>query len=55
MLEGKGRFWRTNRKLYIYVPAEAVFDSAFPFTEKKGYVKIKIDRVNQRLIIEKWK
>ncbi|MEM3463627.1 MAG: hypothetical protein QXL91_02065 [Candidatus Bathyarchaeia archaeon] len=55
MLEGKGRYWRTNRKLYIYVPAEVVFDSAFPLTEEKGYVKIIIDRDKNRLIIEKLK
>jgi hypothetical protein len=53
-LEGKGRFWRTNRKLYIYVPSEVVYDSAFPFPQEKGYVKIRIDKEKNRLIIEKW-
>jgi hypothetical protein len=54
LLEGKGRFWRTNRKLYIYIPSEVVYDSAFPFTQEKGYVKIRIDKEKNRLIIEKW-
>lgn len=52
LLEGKGRFWRTNRKLYVYVPSEVVSDSTFPFTQEKGYIKIKIDKENNRLIIE---
>jgi len=41
--------------LYVYIPTEVVSDSAFPFTQEKGYVKIKIDRENSRLVIEKWK
>ena len=55
LLEGKGRFWRTDRKLYVYIPTEVVSDSTFPFTQEKGYVKITIDKENNRLIIEKWK
>lgn len=43
MLEGKGKFWRTDNKIYIYVPVQVATDSAFPFREEKGYVKIRIE------------
>lgn len=51
----KDCYWRTNRKIYICVPAEVAFDSALPLTEEKGYVKVIIDRDKNRLIIEKSK
>jgi hypothetical protein len=51
MLEGKGKFWRTDNKLYIYVPVQVATDSAFPFPEEKGYVKIRIE--GEKLIVEK--
>ena len=50
MLEGKGNYWRTDNKLYIYVPVQVATDSAFPFKEEKGKVKIRID--GDRLVIE---
>jgi hypothetical protein len=60
MLEGKGRFinrpTQTGGKFYdkflIYVPTETARDSLFPF--KVGdTVRIRIDKKNNRLIIEK--
>ena len=51
MLEGKGKFWKTNNKLYIYVPVGVSCDSAFPFKGEKGYLKIKIE--GDKLIVEK--
>ena len=50
MLEGKGKYWKTDNKLYIYVPVQVATDSAFPFKEEKGYLKIKIE--GDRLIVE---
>jgi hypothetical protein len=50
MLEGKGKYWRTDNKLYIYVPVQVATDSAFPFTGENGYVKVRID--GDRLVIE---
>lgn len=51
MLEGKGKFWRTDNKIYIYVPVQVATDSAFPFRDEKGYVKIRID--GDRLVVSK--
>lgn len=51
MLEGVGRFWKTDTKLYIYVPAGVLTDSKFPLTGKKGNVKIKIE--DGKIIVEK--
>ena len=51
MLVGKGKFWKTENKRYIYVPVGVCCDSAFPFKEEKGYLKIKIE--GDKLIIEK--
>jgi len=50
MLEGKGKYWKTDNKLYIYVPVQVATDSAFPFKEESGYLKIKIE--GDRLIVE---
>lgn len=50
MLEGKGKYWRTDNKLYIYVPVQVATDSAFPFTGENGHVKVRID--GDRLVIE---
>lgn len=60
MIEGKGGFINrpttTGGKLYdkffIYVPTEIARDGLFPFKAKEE-VKIRIDRENNRLIIEK--
>jgi len=52
VLEGKGRLYRRNNRVYIYIPAEITLDSAFPFTFEKGSVKIRIDTRNKCLIIE---
>ena len=51
MLEGKGKYWKTDGKLYIYVPVGVAMDSAFPFKREKGYVKIKIE--GDKLLVEK--
>lgn len=51
MLEGKGKYWKTDNKLYIYVPVGVATDSAFPFKEESGYVKVRID--GDRLVVEK--
>jgi len=55
VLEKKGWLSHRNNRVYIYVPAEIAVDSAFPFTFKKGQVKIRIDKENRCLIIEKAK
>ncbi len=39
-------------KYYIYLPTDLARDSAFPF-QKDEKLKIKIDKENNRLIIEK--
>lgn len=51
MLWGKGKFWRTDKKLYIYVPVQVATDSAFPFPEENGYVDINIE--GEKLVITK--
>jgi len=51
MLEGKGKYWKTGNKLYIYVPVQVASDSMFPFKEDRGYVKIKIE--GDTLLVEK--
>lgn len=51
MLEGKGKFWRTDNKIYIYVPVQVATDSTFPFRDEKGYVKITIE--GDRLVVSK--
>jgi hypothetical protein len=42
MLKGKGRYWKTDGKFYIYVPTSLATDSQFPLKEKKGDVQIEI-------------
>ena len=39
-------------KFYIYIPTDVARDSAFPFQVDEK-IKIKIDKENNRLIIEK--
>jgi len=51
MLEGKGRYWRIDKKVYLYLPFEVVVDSTFPLREKKGDVKVRI--VGETLVIER--
>ena len=51
MLEAKGRYWKTDSKLYIYVPGSLVSDSQFPLTGKKGLVQIKVE--GKRILVEK--
>ncbi|MDH5200235.1 MAG: hypothetical protein OEW93_05050 [Candidatus Bathyarchaeota archaeon] len=50
MLEGKGKYWKTDNKLYIYVPVQVATDSAFPFKEESGYLKIRI--CGDKLLVE---
>jgi hypothetical protein len=52
MLEGKGKYWKSENKLYIYVPVQVATDSAFPFREEKGYLKIRIE--GDRLVITRY-
>lgn len=52
MLEGKGKYWKSENKLYIYVPVQVATDSAFPFREEKGYLKIRID--GDRLVVTRY-
>ena len=49
----KGRLYRRNNRVYIYLPADISRDSAFPFKFEKGYLKVRIDIKNENLIIEK--
>jgi len=51
MLEAEGRYWRTDGKAYVYLPAAIANDSACPLKGKKGKVKVRID--GDRLVIEK--
>jgi len=51
MLEGKGRYWKTGKKVYIYIPYEVVMDSSFPLKGEQGDVKVKI--VGETLIVER--
>ncbi len=53
MLEGKGKYWKTDNKLYIYVPVQVATDSAFPFREESGYLRIRI--CGDKLQVEKYK
>gem|GEM_PF-1137267 len=50
-MEGKGRYWKTGKKVYIYIPYEVVMDSSFPLKGEKGDVKVKI--VGETLIVER--
>jgi hypothetical protein len=43
MLKGKGKYWKSDNKLYIYVPVQVATDSQFPFKEEKGYVTVSIE------------
>jgi hypothetical protein len=52
MLEGKGKYWKSENKLYIYVPVQVATDSAFPFREEKGYLKIRIE--GDRLVVTRY-
>ena len=51
MLEGNGKYWKTDGKLFIYVPVGLAMDSVFPFKGEEGYVKIKIE--GDKLLVEK--
>ncbi|MCD6515798.1 MAG: hypothetical protein J7L07_12805 [Candidatus Odinarchaeota archaeon] len=51
-LEGKGRLYRKNNRVYIYIPSKVVLDHAFPFKFEKGYVKVIIDPKKKQLIIK---
>jgi len=51
-LEGKGKYWKSENKLYIYVPVQVATDSAFPFREEKGYLKIRIE--GDRLVVTRY-
>ena len=53
MLEGKGRYWKIGKKLYVYLPYTVVVDSAFPLKERKGDVKVRI--VGETLVLERMK
>ena len=62
MIEGKGGFinrpTKTGGKLYdkffIYIPTDVARDSSFPF-KVKDEVKIRIDKENNRIIIDRIK
>ena len=51
MLTGKGKYWKSDNKLYIYVPVKVAADSQFPFKDEKGYVTVTID--GEQLVIKK--
>ena len=50
-LEEKGRYYKTNGKMHIYIPVIMVADSQFPLTGEKGDVKIRIE--GKKIVIEK--
>lgn len=52
MLEGKGKYWKSNGKLYIYIPFAVATDSAFPFKGEKGHLRIKIE--GEKLLVEEY-
>jgi hypothetical protein len=51
MLKGRGRYWRVNGRLYVYVPSKVGNDSQCPLTEEKGDVIVRIEK--NRVIVEK--
>ena len=54
MLEKQSKIVKLNpdaATLYLIIPADLVKDSAFPFKEGE-FVKVRIDAVNSRLIVE---
>jgi len=53
MLEGKGRFWKTDSKIYVYIPSQVVTDSTFPLKGKKGDVKVRIENNSLIITLEK--
>jgi len=55
MLKRKGKVWKATGKAaahVIYVPADIVKDSQYPF-KRKEKVNVELDPKNQRLIITK--
>jgi len=50
VLEGETKIYRSNRRVFLYIPAGLINDSAFPFT-LKDRLKIKIE--GNRLIVSK--
>jgi hypothetical protein len=48
---GKGKYWKSDNKVYIYVPVKVAADSQFPFKDEKGYVTVTID--GEQLVITK--
>jgi hypothetical protein len=50
-LEAKGRYYRTDGKMHIYIPVILAADSQFPLTGEKGSIKIHVE--GKRLVIEK--
>jgi hypothetical protein len=51
MLKARGRYWRVNGRLYVYVPSKVGNDSQCPLTEQKGDVIVRIEK--NRVIVEK--
>jgi len=51
MLKGRGRYWKTDSKLYVYIPKDVVADSQFPLKEEKGDITVEIS--GDALIIRK--
>ena len=51
MLEGKGRYWKIDGRLYVYIPAVVANDSTCPIAGSKGDVRVRID--GKKLVIEK--
>lgn len=54
MLKGKGKVWKASSKggHTIYVPADIIKDSQYPFKSKEK-VNIELDPINQKLIVTK--
>ena len=51
MLKSKGRYWKTDGKMYVYIPAAIANDSQFPLPGEKGNALVQID--GKRIVIEK--
>jgi hypothetical protein len=52
LLEAEGHYYRTGKRLYIYVPGILATDSQCPLTGERGEVKIVIDPAGKRLIVK---
>jgi hypothetical protein len=51
LLKARGRYWKIDGKMYVYIPASVANDSQFPLTGDKGNATVRID--GKHIVIEK--